>query len=111
LRMYMFFYYRSPSHPHLHSFPTRRSSDLADPETAFADEHVVALEYRKSSRGNQQKTETMRRPLYDPSWHLCIETERLHAERWSEDRKSTRLNSSHGSISYAVFCLKKKKEQ
>src|SRR5207245_7349148 len=25
------------------------------------------------------------------------------------DRKSTRLNSSHGSISYAVFCLKKKK--
>src|SRR5207245_6216181 len=27
----------------------------------------------------------------------------------SEDRKSTRLNSSHGSISYAVFCLKKKK--
>src|SRR5207245_11674668 len=26
------------------------------------------------------------------------------------DRKSTRLNSSHGSISYAVFCLKKKKD-
>src|SRR5690348_18145208 len=29
--------------------------------------------------------------------------------RWS-DRKSTRLNSSHPSISYAVFCLKKKKK-
>src|SRR5687768_18023184 len=28
-----------------------------------------------------------------------------------EDRKSTRLNSSHGYISYAVFCLKKKKER
>src|SRR5438128_6883748 len=28
-----------------------------------------------------------------------------------EDRKSTRLNSSHGSISYAVFCLKKKKKK
>src|SRR3712207_7350374 len=27
----------------------------------------------------------------------------------SEDRKSTRLNSSHANISYAVFCLKKKK--
>src|SRR2546422_6138210 len=27
----------------------------------------------------------------------------------NEDRKSTRLNSSHGYISYAVFCLKKKK--
>src|SRR5207245_11678283 len=30
------------------------------------------------------------------------------SERSSRDRKSTRLNSSHGSISYAVFCLKKK---
>src|SRR2546428_9082507 len=28
---------------------------------------------------------------------------------WSADRKSTRLNSSHDQISYAVFCLKKKK--
>src|SRR2546422_6527502 len=28
-----------------------------------------------------------------------------------QDRKSTRLNSSHGYISYAVFCLKKKKRQ
>src|SRR6266513_4852489 len=28
--------------------------------------------------------------------------------RWSRDRKSTRLNSSHVSISYAVFCLKNK---
>src|SRR2546422_4116637 len=28
-----------------------------------------------------------------------------------EDRKSTRLNSSHGYISYAVFCLKKKKKE
>src|SRR2546429_2715641 len=33
--------------------------------------------------------------------------ERVHAR---EDRKSTRLNSSHGYISYAVFCLKKKKK-
>src|SRR5437868_12651759 len=32
-------------------------------------------------------------------------------QRWAEDRKSTRLNSSHVSISYAVFCLKKKKSR
>src|SRR2546422_7363352 len=32
------------------------------------------------------------------------------AERLLVDRKSTRLNSSHGYISYAVFCLKKKKK-
>src|SRR3712207_8782143 len=31
-----------------------------------------------------------------------------HGERVREDRKSTRLNSSHANISYAVFCLKKK---
>src|SRR3712207_8893137 len=30
---------------------------------------------------------------------------------WSADRKSTRLNSSHANISYAVFCLKKKKKE
>src|SRR5205809_3306591 len=30
--------------------------------------------------------------------------------KWSRDRKSTRLNSSHGYRSYAVFCLKKKNE-
>src|SRR2546422_8047461 len=35
---------------------------------------------------------------------------RFPAERGAQDRKSTRLNSSHGYISYAVFCLKKKKK-
>src|SRR5699024_11990054 len=37
--------------------------------------------------------------------HLQIGAERF------QDRKSTRLNSSHVSISYAVFCLKKKKQR
>src|SRR2546427_7039093 len=37
------------------------------------------------------------------TWH------RLPTPRWP-DRKSTRLNSSHSQISYAVFCLKKKKK-
>src|SRR5258707_1442318 len=39
---------------------------------------------------------------------------RYRADRmiaYSIDRKSTRLNSSHANISYAVFCLKKKKQQ
>src|SRR2546422_4034501 len=36
--------------------------------------------------------------------------EKLPAPRARGDRKSTRLNSSHGYISYAVFCLKKKKK-
>src|SRR2546426_7065801 len=37
--------------------------------------------------------------------------ERLHVVQALEDRKSTRLNSSHLVISYAVFCLKKKKNE
>src|SRR2546429_5500060 len=47
----------------------------------------------------------------------CLEQRRARrrrpsrrSERWLGDRKSTRLNSSHGYISYAVFCLKKKKQ-
>src|SRR2546422_3014572 len=36
--------------------------------------------------------------------------QRFHPEQQG-DRKSTRLNSSHGYISYAVFCLKKKKKK
>src|SRR2546430_4303308 len=35
----------------------------------------------------------------------------VHHPRLERDRKSTRLNSSHSQISYAVFCLKKKKKQ
>src|SRR5438132_7592347 len=38
-----------------------------------------------------------------------LETDVRHPAREAEDRKSTRLNSSHTVISYAVFCLKKKK--
>src|SRR5712675_2772885 len=37
--------------------------------------------------------------------------EALRAPTLKPDRKSTRLNSSHGYISYAVFCLKKKKKK
>src|SRR2546427_4560822 len=37
--------------------------------------------------------------------------ERSGAETHERDRKSTRLNSSHSQISYAVFCLKKKKTE
>src|SRR3712207_8960747 len=44
--------------------------------------------------------------------YLVMATERravIHCSR-TADRKSTRLNSSHANISYAVFCLKKKKK-
>src|SRR2546429_2336017 len=41
--------------------------------------------------------------------HVIRRVELLVARQAQQDRKSTRLNSSHGYISYAVFCLKKKK--
>src|SRR2546427_3463395 len=43
------------------------------------------------------------------SWRRLCGTARTFQPR--SDRKSTRLNSSHSQISYAVFCLKKKKKQ
>src|SRR5437899_5526062 len=48
-----------------------------------------------------------RRPkgLIEEAWRIA---DRLG---WAKDRKSTRLNSSHLGISYAVFCLKKKKNE
>src|SRR2546422_4783697 len=44
-----------------------------------------------------------RQPVFTPTGGMMINS------FWA-DRKSTRLNSSHGYISYAVFCLKKKKQ-
>src|SRR5215211_8992940 len=41
---------------------------------------------------------------------IANEDETVHVVQNGEDRKSTRLNSSHTVISYAVFCLKKKKK-
>src|SRR6266542_2623981 len=54
-------------------------------------------------------------PLVDGNKRVAYEVLREFVARngyeWTDpDRKSTRLNSSHGSISYAVFCLKKKKQ-
>src|SRR5690625_6100813 len=49
--------------------------------------------------------------MVSPSWKPLAETASLPAcqpPAGKEDRKSTRLNSSHVAISYAVFCLKKK---
>src|SRR3712207_7465313 len=42
--------------------------------------------------------------------HAAARRDRAHAHGEVRDRKSTRLNSSHANISYAVFCLKKKKK-
>src|SRR3712207_8024681 len=43
-----------------------------------------------------------------PAGHQVVRPVRRDGRRLPADRKSTRLNSSHANISYAVFCLKKK---
>src|SRR2546427_5018345 len=46
------------------------------------------------------------------SFSTGVWVQRVHENSYgAADRKSTRLNSSHSQISYAVFCLKKKKQQ
>src|SRR5206468_11326106 len=73
----------------LHSFPTRRSSDLHE----FGD---------GAAQGHH--------PEADGACDLCRSPPHRRADVGErQDRKSTRLNSSHDQISYAVFCLKKKK--
>src|SRR5690606_41404870 len=96
-----FFVQCSGDHRHLHSFPTRRSSDLRHPDhgtvpdvrCTFPRTHVLS----GSSRPVPVSMPEDRPP----------ECRRQHHQR-ARDRKSTRLNSSHVKISYAVFCLKKK---
>src|SRR2546421_1931499 len=47
-----------------------------------------------------------------PQLHLLVDASQVfNCPIGSIDRKSTRLNSSHDQISYAVFCLKKKKKE
>src|SRR5689334_24063208 len=59
--------------------------------------------------------EPMGEPPAIPTYFMCREAKKhvsvMLCGEGAEDRKSTRLNSSHSSISYAVFCLKKKKQK
>src|SRR2546426_3643161 len=59
-----------------------------------------------SNQGSQWKRS---RYALAEDW-AAVRAEKQKALSWMEDRKSTRLNSSHLVISYAVFCLKKKKD-
>src|SRR5699024_12566637 len=96
-----FFYFRHGALPVLHSFPTRRSSDLV----CSAPDNSSALTLFASSCwvNVAQVVAKSCSCLVSPAWECFHSARRL-------DRKSTRLNSSHVSISYAVFCLKKKKK-
>src|SRR5207248_7203821 len=82
---YFYFFFSSyGDHRNLHSFPTRRSSDLGRRAAARPAGGLAAPRDRAGTTRSEARRDR------------------------AEDRKSTRLNSSHRTISYAVFCLKKK---
>src|SRR5690606_41978446 len=85
----------------IHPFPTRRSSDLVNRTLSLISPGQQNW-HRKRLKSATIWPKVLRRsgvpPKPAPSSSSCYE----------KDRKSTRLNSSHVKISYAVFCLKKK---
>src|SRR5438445_520520 len=90
-------------HPRgLPSFPTRRSSDLPAPDPGSFPARASCnppghQRHDSHEHGSlEEATVSLRTPGEQPARH------------GQQDRKSTRLNSSHANISYAVFCLKKK---
>src|SRR5207249_11503840 len=92
-----YFLDRRAAHRDLHSFPTRRSSDLETQILAgrHTDREVNGLE-----------------PVSHDAQPMRARGDRhagLGRIGCASRSESTRLNSSHVSISYAVFCLKKKK--
>src|SRR5690606_41855152 len=96
--------------PDLHSFPTRRSSDLKE-NLSFG------LLYRKQWVDIEDAPTTATFSGSSPvgknvGLGLSVINDEIGPVKETNvyaDRKSTRLNSSHVKISYAVFCLKKKK--
>src|SRR5207253_7026151 len=95
----------------LHSFPTRRSSDLQ--RVLVVDDEVGVAEALAEMLGRDGHTVDVANDgaralelLETGTYDVIVSDTRMPVL----DRKSTRLNSSHVAISYAVFCLKKKKE-
>src|SRR5262245_65679035 len=80
---------------------------------------AIATEMDALPEGSQTPGSIPRKPLVDGApGHMeghnvmaAVAVGAAHAVKKAIDRKSTRLNSSHLGISYAVFCLKKKKER
>src|SRR2546422_6884217 len=89
-------------------------NDTATTEIYTLSLHDALPIYRGGLAVSQARTSRAcarhdRDPAAEPSAHGAITSPSVDLGS-RPDRKSTRLNSSHGYISYAVFCLKKKKE-
>src|SRR3712207_7003719 len=90
----------------LPSFPTRPSSQPGGREVAgFVGDDQRTLG-RQRGGGEAHRQDALRLGERE---RRALRVVRRGAWASAQDRKSTRLNSSHANISYAVFCLKKKK--
>src|SRR5207302_9802943 len=101
----------SPASPLFHSFPTRRSSDLKRArELLYFGDAIDARTAVDIGMVNRvvPLAELREKSLAWAKRLSLISPEALYATKLAinRDRKSTRLNSSHVKISYAVFCLK-----
>src|SRR5690606_41909728 len=100
---------RPPDHCRQRPVPTRRSSDLPHPEARRVGASRRAarrgLETAPGARGAEGRGHRPDPPAVARAAGCAGGGAR------SRDRKSTRLNSSHVKISYAVFCLKKKNKE
>src|SRR5439155_4237565 len=75
-------------------------------QVALRSQIVLAAAEGQSDNAIAQRLQVNRKTV--TLWRARFAQEGLDS-LWEVDRKSTRLNSSHVAISYAVFCLKKKK--
>src|SRR5438132_7026403 len=81
---------------------------LIDPEPAMGQLHVASDVVQRATGGS---TEEIDQELFFAPHAVFAAMLPEPPKSWiRQDRKSTRLNSSHTVISYAVFCLKKKKQ-
>src|SRR5205807_3566582 len=90
----------------LPSFPTRRSSDLLGGRARFG-QHPPPIVVEVALERSDLAVRDQPQPIGAGLDQVAIVRHQDHRA----DRKSTRLNSSHLVISYAVFCLKKKKKE
>src|SRR2546430_5968083 len=79
--------------------------EVVEEEARLAAHHRLELRFSREQRQARGVHREARRPRGDQEEQEKVSHIRLR----ERDRKSTRLNSSHSQISYAVFCLKKKK--
>src|SRR5699024_12579758 len=97
--------------PALPSFPTRRSSDLFCLRGSSNDQTIAQRRNRSFELVDVPGEIKHHFQLEDAFWDSDAFARLSFRNFCQQDRKSTRLNSSHVSISYAVFCLKKKRNR